>query len=55
MILLWIGMDLIFGYGMVQMYRKSPHIVLGVVLAAVDKLDYEALRNPEQIIQKRLH
>ena len=55
MLLLWIGMDLVFGYGMVQIYRKSPHIMMGVLLATTDKLDYEALRNPEQIIQKRIH
>lgn len=32
-------LDIVFGYGMVQMYRKGPHILLGVALAFADKLD----------------
>lgn len=37
MLLVWIVIDLVFGYGMVQIYEKTSFILLGVALGATDK------------------
>ena len=37
MLLLWLGVDLVFGFGMVQYYGKHAWILIGVALAVADK------------------
>ena len=37
MLLVWIVIDLVFGYGMVQIYEKTSFILLGVALGTTDK------------------
>ena len=42
MILVWIALDLVFGWGWVQLYDKTAWIFLGVLLAVADGLRGEA-------------
>lgn len=42
MLLLWVSIDLVFGYGMVQIYGKTSFILIGVALAAADKIHRES-------------
>ena len=41
-LLLLIGIEIVFGYGAVQFYEKSPYILIGIALAEADKLKIAA-------------
>ena len=38
MLLVWVAVDLVFGYGYVQIYGKNPWILMGVLLGTADKV-----------------
>ena len=52
MLLILLAMDLVFSYGMVQLYDKTSYILLGVALASANKLGFicqkETLGNSQE-------
>lgn len=48
MLLLWLAVDIVFGFGMVQFYGKNAWILLGVALAVADKSYTDVRVQPEK-------
>ena len=49
MLLMWVAIDLVFGFGMVQLYEKSAHLFIGVLLATADTLAAKAPEEKERV------
>jgi O-antigen ligase len=49
MLLVWVAIDLVFGWGYVQVYEKAAHFLMGVLLATADNLADKAPEEKENL------